>query len=190
MEKKFPAYLKKHMTEGDGEGWKYYELFLLPYRDVHSNTADIGLDYINYQKFDKNYTNIFLVIALIVLAIACINFMNLSTARSAERAKEVGIRKSIGAQRFQLGFQFLGETVVLSIIALMLAIVFVILALPYIENLSRSQSATATDVTSATHAGNFCRSRSGGTDFRCISRFLSFFFSAVQSIKGRRQIRK
>ncbi len=57
-------------------------------------------------------------IGLIVLGIACINFMNLSTARSAERAKEVGIRKSIGAQRFQLGVQFLGETVLLSLIAL------------------------------------------------------------------------
>ncbi len=96
-------------------------------QDVHSNSADIGLDYLNYQKFDKNYTNIFMIIALIVLSIACINFMNLSTARSSERAKEVGIRKSIGAQRFQLGFQFLGETVLLSLIALILATVFVFL---------------------------------------------------------------
>jgi len=136
LEKKFPAYLKKHMTGGNGDGWKHYELFLLPYRDVHANTADIGLDYINYQKFDKNYTNIFLVIALIVMAIACINFMNLSTARSTERAKEVGIRKSIGAQRFQLGFQFLGETVFLALFALMLAMLFVFLALLYIERLS------------------------------------------------------
>ena len=63
--------------------------------------------------------------------------MNLSTARSSERAKEVGIRKSIGAQRFQLGLQFLGETVLLSLIALMLATVFVFLVLPYIENLSQ-----------------------------------------------------
>ena len=64
MTKKFPAYLKKHMTRSDE--WKYYELFLLPLRDVHSNSADIGLDYLNYQKFDKNYTNIFMIIALIV----------------------------------------------------------------------------------------------------------------------------
>jgi putative ABC transport system permease protein len=135
MEKKFPAYLKKHMAEG--EGWKYYELFLLPYRDVHANTADIGLDYINFRKFDKNYTNIFMIIALIVLAIACINFMNLSTARSAERAKEVGIRKSIGAQRLQLGIQFLGETVLLSLVALLLALIFVFTTLPFIENLSQ-----------------------------------------------------
>jgi putative ABC transport system permease protein len=138
MEKRFPDYLKKYMTaNGNEDGWKYYELFLLPYKDVHSNAADIGLDYINYQKFDKNYTNIFIVIALIVLAIACINFMNLSTARSAERAKEVGIRKSIGAHRFQLGIQFLGETVLLSLIALLISIGLVILVLPYIENLSQ-----------------------------------------------------
>ncbi len=135
MTKKFPAYLKKHMAQGDQ--WKFYELFLLPLQDVHSNSADIGLDYLNYQKFDKNYTNIFVIIALIVLSIACINFMNLSTARSSERAKEVGIRKSIGAQRFQLGIQFLGETVLLSLIALMLATVLVFLVLPYIENLSQ-----------------------------------------------------
>ncbi len=134
MEKKFPAYLKRHITGGDG--WKYYELFLLPFKDVHANTSDIGLDYINYQKFDKNYTNIFLIIALIVLAIACINFMNLATARSSERAKEVGIRKTIGAQRYQLGLQFLGETVLLSTIALALAVILVFLILPYIEKLS------------------------------------------------------
>jgi len=136
MEKKFPAYLKKYMN-GDGEGWKYYELFLLPFREVHANSADIGLDYINFQKFDKNYTRIFMLIGLIVLGIACINFMNLSTARSAERAKEVGIRKSIGAQRFQLGVQFLGETVLLSLIALLLAGLLVFAVLPYIETLSQ-----------------------------------------------------
>jgi putative ABC transport system permease protein len=135
MTKKFPDFLKKHMA--NGEGWKFYELFLLPLRDVHSNSADIGLDYLNYQKFDKNYTNIFIIIALIVLSIACINFMNLSTARSSERAKEVGIRKSIGAQRFQLGIQFLGETVLLSGIALVLATVLVFAVLPYVENLSQ-----------------------------------------------------
>ena len=123
------------MTRDDG--WKFYELFLLPLRDVHANAADIGLDYINYQKFDKNYTNIFLIIALIVMAIACINFMNLSTARSSERAREVGIRKSIGAHRIQLGIQFLGETVMLSVIALVLAMVLVFIVLPYIENLSQ-----------------------------------------------------
>jgi putative ABC transport system permease protein len=134
LEAKFPAYLKRHM--GDGDGWKYYELFLLPLRDVHSKTADFAIDRLNYMKFDKSYTQIFLAIALIVMLIACINFMNLSTARSAERAREVGIRKSIGALRLQLGVQFLSETVLLSLLALVLALGLVALAIPCVNNLS------------------------------------------------------
>jgi len=134
LERKFPAYLKKHMA--DGEGWKYYELFLLPLKDVHAGASDIGLDYINYRKFDRNYTRIFLAIALVVLLIACVNFMNLSTARSAERAREVGIRKSIGALRRQLGFQFLSETVLLSLLALLLALGLVAITLHWVNTLS------------------------------------------------------
>ncbi|HUB60758.1 MAG TPA: ABC transporter permease, partial [Puia sp.] len=137
LERKFPDYLKRRMTAaGHPDGWKYYELFLLPLKDVHAGAADIGLDYINYLKFDRNYTRIFLAIALIVLLIACVNFMNLSTARSAERAREVGIRKSIGALRLQLGIQFLSESLLLSILALILAIGLVALALPSVNNLS------------------------------------------------------
>ncbi|HEY4324909.1 MAG TPA: ABC transporter permease [Mucilaginibacter sp.] len=133
LDKKFLAYQKKFMK---GDNWKWLRLFVLPLRDVHAGSSDIGLDYINYQKFDKKSTNLFAVIALIVLVIACVNFINLSTARSAERAKEVGIRKSIGAYRFQLAAQFLGETVLISFIALIFSIVLVELALPYINNLS------------------------------------------------------
>src|ERR1022692_1440106 len=121
LEKKFPAYQKKYMAANDN--WKRYELFLLPLKEVHAGATDIGLDYLNYQKFDKKYTSIFFFIALIVLLIACVNFMNLSTARSAERAKEVGIRKTVGALRWQLSMQFLSEAVLLSLIALVLAII-------------------------------------------------------------------
>jgi putative ABC transport system permease protein len=133
LEKKFPAYLKRHLK---GDGWKYFKLFVLPLKAVHANAADIGLDYINYQKFDKKSTNLFAIIALIVLVIACVNFINLSTAHSTERAKEVGIRKSIGAHRFQLAFQFLGETVMISFIALIFSIILVELSLPYVNSLS------------------------------------------------------
>ena len=79
LEKKFPAYLKKYMAEG--EGWKFYTLFLQPLSKVHDSSADITHDYVNYKKFDKRYTYIFSVIAIIILVIACINFMNLSTAQ-------------------------------------------------------------------------------------------------------------
>lgn len=128
LEKKFPAYLKKYMADDDN--WKNYELFLLPLKDVHAGASDIGLDELNYRKFDRSYTNIFFLIALIVLLIASVNFMNLSTARSADRAMEVGVRKSIGASRGQLALQFIGESVLLSGIAMMVAVVLVKLTLP------------------------------------------------------------
>ena len=134
LESKFPAYLKKYMQE---DRWKYYELFLQPLADVHANSVDITHDYLNYQKFDRRYTKIFFIIALIVLAIACINFVNLSTARSSGRAKEVGIRKSVGAFRSQLSIQFIGESILLSLIAMVLAILLVALFLPYVRNLSQ-----------------------------------------------------
>ncbi|MEP6949356.1 MAG: ABC transporter permease [Ginsengibacter sp.] len=135
LEKKFPAYLKKYMAKNDS--WKSYELFLLPLNVVHAGATDIGLDYLNYQKFDKSYTNIFFAIALIVMLIACINFMNLSTARSTERAREVGIRKTVGALRWQLSVQFISESVILTLFALILAIFLVELFLPYVNQLSQ-----------------------------------------------------
>ena len=133
LEKKFPAYLKKHRVEGKDV---HRGLFLLPLRDVHANAADILYDDINFQKFDRRYTRIFTGIGLLVLLIACINFVNLSTARSAERGKEVGIRKTAGALRSQLGVQFLLESVVLSLISMVLGLVLVQVVLPYIDKFS------------------------------------------------------
>ncbi len=133
LEKKFPAYLSSHMSE---QGAKQYELFVQPLAEVHANSTDITHDYINFQKFDRTYTYIFSIIALIVLVIACVNFMNLSTARSTGRAKEVGIRKSVGAQRFQLAGQFVGESVLLAFSALVLAVLVVKVSLPFINDMS------------------------------------------------------
>jgi putative ABC transport system permease protein len=134
LEKKFPAYLKKHM---EGDNWKSYELFLLPLKEVHAGATDIGLDSFNYQQFDKGYTKIFFIIAVVVLLIACINFMNLSTARSAERAREVGVRKSIGAFRWQLAVQFISESIMLSFIAMLFAVALVKIFLPFVNQLSQ-----------------------------------------------------
>lgn len=137
LEAKFPAYLKKYMVEG--EGWKFYELFLQPLKDVHSGSTNITHDYVNFQKFDKRYTYIFSVIAIVILIIACINFMNLSTARSAERAKEVGIRKTIGAERFHLALQFIGESVILALFSLVLAFLLAFIFLPSVNALSQRE---------------------------------------------------
>jgi putative ABC transport system permease protein len=95
--------------------------------DYHSGLSGQG----NIQ-----YVNIFFVVALFILAVACINFMNLATARSARRAKEVGLRKVVGAGRLQLIGQFIGESLFISFIALLIAVCIVYLLLPVFNNLT------------------------------------------------------
>jgi putative ABC transport system permease protein len=91
---------------------------------LHHSSGDIKLVYI------------FSLVACIILAIACINYMNLTTARYSRRAKEVGVRKVIGANRNNLLRQFFGETILLSIISLLVAIALIEIALPFFNNLT------------------------------------------------------
>ena len=82
---------------------------------------------------------LFGIIGVFVLLLACINFMNLSTARSEKRAKEVGIRKAVGSLRSQLIGQFLSESVLFSLIAFILALILVLLSLPFFNGLADKQ---------------------------------------------------
>jgi putative ABC transport system permease protein len=85
------------------------------------------------------YVRLFSLIAVFILLVACINFMNLATARSAKRAKEVGIRKTIGALRQSLILQFIGEALWLALLAFLLALLFVVLALPVFNQITGRQ---------------------------------------------------
>ena len=86
---------------------------------------------------NRQYVNIFLIVAIVILLVACINFMNLATARSARRAKEVGLRKVVGALRGQIIRQFLGEALLVSFFSLLLAIVLVWSLLPLFNDLAQ-----------------------------------------------------
>jgi putative ABC transport system permease protein len=85
------------------------------------------------------YVKMFGILGLIVLIIACINFMNLSTARSEKRAKEVGIRKAVGSLRKQLISQFLGESMLIAVLAFLVALALVAIALPYFNTLTEKE---------------------------------------------------
>ncbi|MCK6617594.1 MAG: ABC transporter permease [Cyclobacteriaceae bacterium] len=85
------------------------------------------------------YVQLFGAIAIFVLLIACINFMNLATARSEKRAREVGIRKSIGSRKKELIIQFLGESILITLMAFLLAIVLVELSLPAYNTLVKKK---------------------------------------------------
>lgn len=97
------------------------------YSDLHDELAANG---------DIRYVYILSIVGLLILALACINFMNLATARSAVRAKEVGVRKAVGAARGDLTRQFLSESVLMSLIAWMLSIAGLLVLLPFFCDLA------------------------------------------------------
>lgn len=133
MEARFPDYLTKYMGENATDG---YQLFLQSLNDIHLGSTNITHDYQNFRKFDGSYISIFSFLALFVLLIAAINFMNLSTARSAKRAREVGVRKTIGAQRGQLAGQFLTESVMFAVFSLLVALGATALVVPWMNEFS------------------------------------------------------
>jgi putative ABC transport system permease protein len=111
----------------------YYRYSMIPLTDIHLKSKQTGELGING---DMQYVYIFSIVALFVLAIACINFMNLSTARSSKRAKEVGVRKVLGSGRYQLMAQFFSECVLLSFLAMTVSLAFVYLILPFFNDIS------------------------------------------------------
>ncbi len=116
--------------KASGNSAKYV---LTPLTDIHlhsNKTGELGAN------SDIEYIYIFSGVAVLILLIACVNFMNLSTARSSNRAKEVGVRKVLGSLRSSLVRQFLAESIIVSLISLVVAVALITLCLPYFNALS------------------------------------------------------
>ena len=132
LEKKLPALVERYLEKDLQELGAGFGLFLQPLTRIHLYSK---------LKADIAYPGIiegvvaFIGIAVLILLIACINFMNLSTARSVGRAREIGIRKSLGADRRALVIQFMGETIVYSMFSLFLALGFVELLIPLFRSI-------------------------------------------------------
>jgi putative ABC transport system permease protein len=134
FEKKLQAFIdKRGGTDMKALGVSK-QLFIQPVQDIYLHS---DLDSEIAPNGNITYLYILGSIALFVLLIACINFMNLSTARSGRRAKEVGIRKVMGAERRSLVYQFLGESVMMSFLALLLALLIAYAFLPFFNNLTQ-----------------------------------------------------
>ncbi len=133
MKSRYPDYLVN--ATGNEDIGDVYKLFLQPLSEVHLASMDIEHDYNNYRKFNGTYIDVFIMVAVFIIIIASLNFMNLTTARASNRAKEVGVRKTIGAVKGQLFNQFIIESVLLSFLALILAIGIVALSVPFLNNL-------------------------------------------------------
>lgn len=131
LEKKLPAYLERRAGKLMRESKMSYKLFLEPLLDVHlGSERDVA------EKGSMSNVYVFSVVAIFILLIACINFVNLTTARSAERAREVGIRKVVGAAKGLLARQFVSESVLLCLIAFVFSIMLSAALVPLFNNLA------------------------------------------------------
>jgi len=124
--------LKMSTTAFEKSG-SYFRLNLTPLTDIHlksNRTGELG------PNSTIQYVYIFSAIALFILLIACVNFMNLSTARSSNRAREVGVRKVLGSPRSYLVFQFLTESILVTLVAAIIAVIAAVALLPAFNQLS------------------------------------------------------
>jgi putative ABC transport system permease protein len=135
LEKKLPAFLQKYGQQQLKELGMKKELHLQPITTIHITK---GYKAEQSEPVNPSFLQILLIIAALIQLIACINFMNLSTARASKRAKEVGVRKVIGAERKDLIRQFLGESFLLSLLAMLLTIPLLLLALPYLNDITKA----------------------------------------------------
>ncbi len=131
LESQFPEFVLNYMFEGkpgSNRLFKDWEYFLQPLTDIHLHS------HLLIGEFEPNshvaYVHIFSIIAVFILLIGCVNFVNLSTARASIRAREVGIRKVVGSSRSQLIRQFLGESLLFSFIAFILAFILIAVFMP------------------------------------------------------------
>jgi putative ABC transport system permease protein len=131
LESQLPVFASRHYTQADKNEGVSYGFHIVPLKDIYMNNKWGGPEF-----GDLHNVHIFSIIAMFILLIACINFINLTTARATERAKEVGIRKVIGAVRKQLIIQFLSESVIICLIAFLLSVLFSYSLLPLFNQLS------------------------------------------------------
>ncbi len=145
VEAKLPAFIAKHFPKLPKlDPHPIARLHLQPMTDIHLRS---NLAYEMKVNGDISYIRIFAAIAALTLLVACVNFMNLATARFAGRAREVGVRKVVGAHRSQLVTQFLGESLLLCTLSMILALVLVRLTLPVFRAFSGSEIAMDLDPT-------------------------------------------
>lgn len=111
---------------------------LQPLQKIHLGSTSIQWDF-NIRKNDYVVVYSLGAIGILVLLIACINFINLSTSRASNRAREVGMRKIVGSKRKQIAFQFLGESVLMTVLAFFLSLIFIQIASPFLESILNKQ---------------------------------------------------
>ncbi|PBQ32329.1 cell division protein FtsX [Sphingobacteriaceae bacterium] len=134
LEKKINAMLEKEMADINKQVGLVMHIKMQPVTDIHLK-SHMDTEFPGIVKGDITYVYIFSGAALLILLIACCNFINLSTARSLNRSKEIGLRKVVGAERSQLISQFLGESLVFTSFASLISFLIVLISIPFYNTL-------------------------------------------------------
>ena len=129
LQTKFQQIVKQSEKAASSDAAAADKPFFQPLKNIHLYSADFKFDIA--QRGNITYVNALTVIAVFILLIACFNFINLATAKSLQRAKEVGVRKAIGAARKQLILQFIGETIFLAFISALISVVLALVSLTW-----------------------------------------------------------
>jgi putative ABC transport system permease protein len=133
LERQLPAFIEKYGGQQLKNMGMTKEIHLQHVTSIHTTAG-----YEHDKTISSSFLSLLLLIAALIQIIACVNFMNLSTARASTRAKEVGVRKVIGASRLDLFRQFLGESILLSLLAVAVALPLLVLLLPYLNQITQS----------------------------------------------------
>ncbi len=132
VEKKIAEQAKLFFDEDDVD--RAPRMYLQPVGEIHLRSGHIKFQ-VNSRQGDYRIVLAFMVIAILVILIACINFINLAIARSVKRAKEVGVRKALGANRQNLIYQFLGESMIITLLSILASLILVEVSLPTFNQL-------------------------------------------------------
>jgi len=132
LESRFTQFMDKYMSKDMQRFGAKFDLKLTPLKDIYFEDAS---SFDNVKHGNKTVVFIFISIAVLIMLIACINFMNLSTIRAVERSKEVGMRKVMGALRNHLIIQFIGESILLALISCAISIGLLLMLMPWYNHL-------------------------------------------------------
>lgn len=182
VEARFPAFVEKYAGADLKAAGRDRTLFLTAVPDIHLYARTEG----NITEGGSiRYLYVLISIAIVTILIACVNFMNLSTARSSKRAVEIGVRKVLGAERASLVRQFLWEAILLSLLALVLSLGFAALLLPLFEQVSGKVYSFSVEQAAVIGAGFLAVTLLAGFVAGVYPAFYLSAFKPVKVLKGR-----
>lgn len=137
LSKKFKPFLLEYREIPEEEQESFFDLYLQPVDDIHLKSGHIKFQVMNYRQGSAQSVLIFIIIAVLIVVIACVNYINIAIARSMKQAREVGMRKVLGASRSSLMYRFLGESFLLTFISVAFSLLLVEIFLPFFNDILR-----------------------------------------------------